>query len=894
MQSKGRFLHTRPQPIEPYYSYIANLTPRNGAIPLTQDGLARVCANCHDSLHQQFKDYSSAGVPELQRNYNTSSKTCVNNDAVTRMVVPSLESQRNYGGKTFVHKDGLSNAVVALNESQLNHDIGSKTCVDNDVVCHAAVASPLTTVAIVKTGYVLGPASDTVVNDRIRRGIKCPPLPVGDIRPVTAATNFCKTIVTCKRLNSDAKTVPSSAISNFKNGFATHVVMTTTAVCYLCASKIVHPSLVRRIRTSVDESMAAAESDLLLPFVAFLQCPEGASPPDAAGKVSVCVPCHTYLFAQWQKYEVDCTPVERRSFFLRMNHSPTGLRSPIILPSQVGSASSCDTSNTVHDDNKRVIGQLILNNSSEHTNLPCLPSPKINKLLVQESPRAPVKRNNAAFSPKMDVNRNVTANFSRNSTPYLATIKTELIKSDVISRHTADVIAPAMTISDTSCVICNAACHKHGNSVSEDDVSIRSYAVRIEPSLVSATKSSVPFFPFLARYVTACTEKDFVVTSKAERVSPVQAPHTNAPVSSPVTAPITTPITSPVTSPVQLQNESLGPPNSSCISTACRTLSPGPASPMVTLPLDAPAAPSVAPTLPLNRSTNDLSKDLAACATKSEETSLSRKNLTSPASDLAPPCSDPAPVSLNLALPCSNPAPRSSDFSSCSPNAVNCSSSVTTHSSYEARISTPSCSAPAGHSSVSSSLSNVALSASNVASLTLDLALVTSDAASSALSVTPLTLNVAAATDLTQSALVVGPLTFDVAPSAATVDVCFVCHENLMQQWLSYEQNGGSARDARQYQTSTVCCGGCAGSRPRDCVKAVKLNGMVCGDYAGCLTRDMDGAMGDSRWVVLCEACVEGVERLTVYARDDVKTKVRYTSLFFSCDTFSVVFTICK
>jgi len=56
---------------------------------------------------------------------------------------------------------------------------------------------------------------------------------------------------------------------------------------------------------------------MVLPFVAQLKCPTGARPIGADGRTMICSPCFIHIEKQWQKFDADSVPQEKRTFVLR-------------------------------------------------------------------------------------------------------------------------------------------------------------------------------------------------------------------------------------------------------------------------------------------------------------------------------------------------------------------------------------------------------------------------------------------------------------------------------------------------------------------------------------------------------------------------------------------------
>ena len=65
-----RFIYSRKYADdEPYFPFLEDVIPPDGAMPLNRQGLTRVCSGCRKTLSRQWKSYSGNNVPESERIY---------------------------------------------------------------------------------------------------------------------------------------------------------------------------------------------------------------------------------------------------------------------------------------------------------------------------------------------------------------------------------------------------------------------------------------------------------------------------------------------------------------------------------------------------------------------------------------------------------------------------------------------------------------------------------------------------------------------------------------------------------------------------------------------------------------------------------------------------------
>lgn len=167
---------------EPHFSFLLDLSPPAGAMPLTKTGVTQVCAECRKTLTRQWRSYESRAVPEADRVY-----------WINDVAYPER------------HKSLRQN----------------------------------------------------LVSDRQQKSATC----------------------------------------------------AGTDICYLCGQ----PS-------GASNWIATRKGDkteMVLPFVAQLKCPTGARPIGVDGRTRICSPCFVHIKEQWQKFDADNVPQEKRTFVLR-------------------------------------------------------------------------------------------------------------------------------------------------------------------------------------------------------------------------------------------------------------------------------------------------------------------------------------------------------------------------------------------------------------------------------------------------------------------------------------------------------------------------------------------------------------------------------------------------
>jgi len=83
----------------------------------------------------------------------------------------------------------------------------------------------------------------------------------------------------------------------------------STDICYLCGQP--------NGATHWIATRTGCETEVVLPFVAQLKCPPGARPIDRDGRTRICSACFVHIEKQFQKFDADSIPQEKRNFVLR-------------------------------------------------------------------------------------------------------------------------------------------------------------------------------------------------------------------------------------------------------------------------------------------------------------------------------------------------------------------------------------------------------------------------------------------------------------------------------------------------------------------------------------------------------------------------------------------------
>ena len=84
--------------------------------------------------------------------------------------------------------------------------------------------------------------------------------------------------------------------------------------CYLCG-QVYQRSSMKQLNTRPPAE--SSKYSMYFPFILSLQCPKEAKPVDQEGRTNSCRACYSYLQRQWQAYQNDNVPMERRHFLLR-------------------------------------------------------------------------------------------------------------------------------------------------------------------------------------------------------------------------------------------------------------------------------------------------------------------------------------------------------------------------------------------------------------------------------------------------------------------------------------------------------------------------------------------------------------------------------------------------
>ena len=84
--------------------------------------------------------------------------------------------------------------------------------------------------------------------------------------------------------------------------------------CYLCG-QLYQKSSMKQLNTRPPAE--SSKYSMYFPFILSLKCPNAAKGLDTEGRIYSCRACYSYLQRQWQAYQNDNVPMDRRHFLLR-------------------------------------------------------------------------------------------------------------------------------------------------------------------------------------------------------------------------------------------------------------------------------------------------------------------------------------------------------------------------------------------------------------------------------------------------------------------------------------------------------------------------------------------------------------------------------------------------
>ena len=259
--TSGRFLYSRKHsPGEPYFRFLEKLAPPMGAMPLTQQGLTRVCSGCRKSLHRQWKQYETDRVEEGDRRYHIRSDTT------------AVVSEKGFSS--------FSSTVACFTCG--NHFSG-------DVLCHLYTrpnTNPANGALFFPFVANLKPPPDAPVLDQSGRALVC---------------RKCGSTLNEKWFVYEKNGTPfDDRVYDFKQGKSQEVI------CFLCGN-----GCSGHLAYAYPQPGKGVEDGG--PFFPFLSSHEpalNARAVDSQGAVSTCEICFTNLMTQWNSYESSKVPEE--------------------------------------------------------------------------------------------------------------------------------------------------------------------------------------------------------------------------------------------------------------------------------------------------------------------------------------------------------------------------------------------------------------------------------------------------------------------------------------------------------------------------------------------------------------------------------------------------------
>lgn len=265
--TSGRFLYScKHTPGDPYYPFLARLKPPPGAMPLTKQGLTRVCSGCRKSLHRQWKHYEAQEVKDDHREYHFRNE----------VVGPDLSAGRS--------SELSAVACYTCGES----------CSESNL--HLLHTKPNTNLSTASLYFPF------IAN------LKPPP----NSRPIdqTGRAFVCKECHRCIQekwcMYEKTKIPLEDRVYSLR---PTNLQEEPPRYCFLCATNC-NPFKAYLLHSYPQCGEGVMDGGPFFPFLSNREPAPSAQPIDSGGVAATCEICYNNLMAQWYSYESSNIPEE--------------------------------------------------------------------------------------------------------------------------------------------------------------------------------------------------------------------------------------------------------------------------------------------------------------------------------------------------------------------------------------------------------------------------------------------------------------------------------------------------------------------------------------------------------------------------------------------------------
>ncbi|XP_078688764.1 genetic suppressor element 1-like isoform X2 [Branchiostoma floridae x Branchiostoma belcheri] len=295
--SSGRFIYARKHSNgDAFFPFLEKLTPPKGAMPLTAQGVTRVCYTCRNSLDRQWKSFEASRTPEDERKYRVRKESAQkpsspsNSQPLAKSAVPKPQGCYLCGSMLPLSGGNVVNSKPPTSEEDDTPNVRYFPFLTD--YPRASNAHPLKRDGTAQVCDTCQSWLDQQWHILQIRGV--PPNLIGGF-----ISNYM--VLPGSSSSRDETDVPRSSPAS--DGGKTGTREEARKKCFICGQSITTGSSQQTVYTYPRTRDGWSDRGPFFPFLATCNPAPGADPVQPNGSVTTCHFCYHNLLQQWNDYE---------------------------------------------------------------------------------------------------------------------------------------------------------------------------------------------------------------------------------------------------------------------------------------------------------------------------------------------------------------------------------------------------------------------------------------------------------------------------------------------------------------------------------------------------------------------------------------------------------------
>ncbi|XP_019640328.1 PREDICTED: uncharacterized protein LOC109482099 [Branchiostoma belcheri] len=297
--SSGRFIYARKHSNgDAFFPFLEKLTPPKGAMPLTAQGVTRVCYTCRNSLDRQWKSFEASRTPEDERTYRVRKESAQkpsspsNSQPLAKSAVPKPQGCYLCGSILPLSGGNVVNSKPPTSEEDDTPNVRYFPFLTD--YPRASNAHPLKRDGTAQVCDTCQSWLDQQWHILQIRGV--PPHQIGGF-----ISNFM--VLPGSSSSREETDVPRSSPISDQDGSKTGTREEARKKCFICGQSITTGSSQQTVYTYPRTRDGWSDRGPFFPFLATCNPAPGADPVQPNGSVTTCQFCYHNLLQQWNDYE---------------------------------------------------------------------------------------------------------------------------------------------------------------------------------------------------------------------------------------------------------------------------------------------------------------------------------------------------------------------------------------------------------------------------------------------------------------------------------------------------------------------------------------------------------------------------------------------------------------